>query len=119
MTTKHTPGPWIVDHDDTCLPNHVGITARGAQRHSLLAQVVWKMEDEERSPDKEANARLIAAAPDMLAALIEAERVMAADYTHAPTLKMVRAAIAKATGSAVCPVCEDAACETSDESCGK
>jgi hypothetical protein len=66
---SHTPGPWKIDHDDDIdLPNHVGISA---ETHSLLAQVVWKMDDDERSPSCEANARLIAAAPDLLEALKE------------------------------------------------
>lgn len=65
--SKHTPGPWWIDHgDDVDLPNHVGISS---ERHGLLAQVVWKMEDDECTPRCEATARLIAAAPDLLAEL--------------------------------------------------
>ena len=64
---KHTPGPWKFEHsEDIDLPNHVAISAN---THTMLAQVVWKMENDEYSPQCEANARLIAAAPDLLEAL--------------------------------------------------
>ena len=61
----HTPGPWSIDHDP-CFsidPHSVAISADG---HESLAQVVWRMEDEGRSLRCEANARLIAAAPELL-----------------------------------------------------
>ena len=64
--SKHTPGPWeIKRHFD---PGYKFISA---PKHSGLAQVVWCMEDEDRSPACEANAHLIAAAPDLLEALEE------------------------------------------------
>ena len=65
--SKHTPGPWWLDHgDDVNLFNHVGISA---ETHELLAQVVWRLDDDKSTPECEANARLIAAAPDLLDAL--------------------------------------------------
>ena len=72
--SKYTQGPWLLDDaEDVDLPNHVGISAVG---HGLLAQVVWVMEDDVRmgksSPRCEANARLIAAAPELLEALQQA-----------------------------------------------
>ena len=114
METKHTPGPWKLDM------NSVGLFLKGSipvdgSGHDALAQVVWQMEDDadygKNSPECEANARLIAAAPELLAAL---DRLLKA----APPGKMddpmtftrknaeyilasseARAAIAKATGS--------------------
>jgi len=62
--SKHTPGPWeIKAHSDPCYRNISG------PEHLALAQVVWRVEEEDRSPKCEANARLIAAAPDLLEAL--------------------------------------------------
>lgn len=68
-TRKHAPGPWTVSRDADLI-NHVSIDS---PKHGMLAQVVWVMEDEarngERSPQCEANAALIAAAPDLLDAI--------------------------------------------------
>ena len=68
---KHTPGPWSLGPlelvgDGLHAPIH-------APSHGELATVVWQMEDDKfdgkPSLACEANARLIAAAPDLLAAL--------------------------------------------------
>jgi len=95
----HTPGPWRLDHSDAVdLRNHVGISS---ESHSLLAQIVWKMDDDERSPSCEANAYLIAAAPDLLEA---AQRVLAHKRGEDDWLILavdcvaLETAIAKATG---------------------
>ena len=97
--SKHTAGPWWIDTaEDVDLPNHVGISA---DEHGLLAQVVWRMEDDERTPQCEANARLIAAAPDLLEVLewfmpfIESEQD---DERQAPWVEKARATITKAKG---------------------
>jgi len=92
--SKHTPGPWVVvrrrDHGD-----HV------IQSDSDTVAVVW---DEGGSPD--ADARLIAAAPDMLAALeLLLANVLAGDeggYSkreHAAAIAAAEGAIAKARGA--------------------
>ena len=81
-----TRGPWR-------------ITGKGTIRageHDWVARVYWR--------NQEANARLIAASPDLLAAAIHAEAVLSiveprsnkAEYLE--TLSELRAAIAKATG---------------------
>ena len=62
--SKHTPGPWeIKDHGDPCY-RYIS-----APEHIALAQVVWRVEEEDRSPSCEANAHLIAAAPELLEVL--------------------------------------------------
>lgn len=53
---------------------------------------------EELGQDAEANARLIAAAPELLAAVEQWEVMLAADCTDGKTLNAVRALIAKARG---------------------
>ena len=98
MGYKHTPAPWFeVKHfsewlisDGSCL---VATTA-GSPAHLGLAH----------AKRDAANARLIAAAPDMLEALqkISNGQEMTGDFTHAETVlryqEIARAAIAKATG---------------------
>ena len=86
---SHTPRPWKIErHYDS------GYKNISAQKHTALAQVVWCMEDEDRSPSCEANAHLIAAAPDLLEAL-EIALDCAGDAWWA---EKADAAIAKATG---------------------
>lgn len=64
MTTKHTPGPWTIDYNDSSNP------IKGAD-NQVVARVAhlaaW------RHPlEAEANARLIASAPEMKQALEDA-----------------------------------------------
>ena len=93
--TKHTPGPWFLDTSaDVDLPDHVGISA---DKHGLLAQVVWKMEYEEHSPECEANARLIVSAPDLLESLKEYDDAFTEfDPTSKESRTRMRLAVVKA-----------------------
>ena len=93
----HTPGPWTVDYTDDNLRIYVG--------DLLIAEVNGSTEHiEVRRLDgetTEANAWLIAAAPDLLAAL---ERILARlemlieRGEDAKVVEQTRAAIGKATG---------------------
>ena len=62
--TKHTPGPWYISEVEN------GYAFISANEHVRLARVVWQIEDDEVcgecSPSCEANAHLIAAAPELL-----------------------------------------------------
>lgn len=92
MSAKHTPGPWSLDLCDeggfaVCIEPridmgwHAVITSRGPWGH--------------RAEESHANARLIAAAPDLLTALSAI-----ADNSHDPqAIRVARTAIAKATGA--------------------
>lgn len=87
MNTKHTPGPWIQQGRYIVAPN--GFTVANLQ------------------PMGEHNARLIAAAPDLLALLqrmADGDIMTAYPATHAEVVheyqKLARAAIEKATGGA-------------------
>lgn len=82
MKTQHTPGPWEV-RGGNVIENPSGVNIAKA----------WMTDGEEEC----ANARLIAAAPDLLKALID---VMSDPYfSKAPTrYEHARAAIAKAEG---------------------
>lgn len=66
MKTKHTPGPWAVDRTFKDIQPHL----LGGD-HTRIAL----MDDCHRKPEREANERLIIAAPDMAKAL---EAMMAA-----------------------------------------
>jgi hypothetical protein len=93
---KHTPGPWIIDRNGDV--NH----------HSYFVSDFPIAMVSGPLTDKAANARLIAAAPDLLEALIETSSSLrqcfecdedAADaYGITEQLKKADSAIAKATG---------------------
>lgn len=99
--TEHTPGPWravtaTVREDASGLPCRAIVGADGA-----FVALLDKID----SPNKHGaeDARLIAAAPDLLAALVECEDLLAelADGgAENPELEIARAAIAKARGTA-------------------
>lgn len=91
---KHTKGPWIIDKDTTT-PNHeTSIRAEGDIGQLLQ---VCKINEYVDLKTGGANARLIAAAPELLSLL---ERVIKANgVNHIPELKReCLEAIAKATG---------------------
>lgn len=98
--SKHTPGPWSLDLGNIGIDmkNHVAVDAPS---HGGIANVVWVMEEDadmgKNSPQCEANARLIAAAPDMLETL-KRLREMCADFGAKTACDMADAAIFKATG---------------------
>ena len=91
MGTKHTPGPWTVERDSTV----DGYTVwRASSMGDLFIAQVKRQKGEEAS-----NARLIAAAPDLLAAAQElAESVSGGLKTNRSRAAhaAVYAAIAKA-----------------------
>lgn len=88
--SKHTPGPWVAKEWDEC-QTAIHPDKTGDGRQPLIAIISVGP----GRPDGEANSRLIAAAPDMLAALRELVRVgdrKTVEWDRA------RAAIAKAEG---------------------
>jgi hypothetical protein len=100
---KWTPGPWVVDHDypNDRTPGYANISGAIGQpeEHRALAKVVVEL-DGERYGQGEANAALIAAAPDLYAAL---ELAIPLLMTHPNDVgirryDVARAALAKARG---------------------
>lgn len=98
MTTQHTPGPWTIrPYNFDAVRDAQGIFSAGCRIpicHSIMGNDLGQAD---------ANARLIAAAPELLAALQRA--LDAIEYYHAregspDTLADARAAIARATGGA-------------------
>jgi len=91
--SSHTPGPWeIKRHPDPCY-RYIS-----APKHIALAQVVWRVEEEDRSPSCEANAHLIAAAPELLWTLEKLVERVGGDEWFAEWADKARAAIAKGRG---------------------
>lgn len=104
MNAKHTPGPWMRGHDESGRDFEV----RASNGRKIVAMRV----DENRAKsisewgqckkENEANARLIAAAPELLEALREMLTCYGdcgADAGGFKHLQRARAAIATATGS--------------------
>lgn len=81
---KHTPGPWVAHYNG--VGSHVVYTADGS------AQRICEMQQGEL----EANANLIAEAPDMLKALIYAKETMAIECPHYST-RIIDEVIKRAT----------------------
>lgn len=94
MNTQHTPGNWIAKTYSTeTIRDAVGIYA-GSMTLPIVPDIAGRSIEE-----CDANIRLIAAAPDLLAALEAClHRLDAHDEQSAPECLAARAAIAKATG---------------------
>lgn len=87
--SKHTPGPWSVE-DDT--PFSLWVSCPDGKN---------PLHQNRLNRDRLANARLIAAAPELLAALQVAELALRERGLRAcGEYKQIEAAIAKATGEA-------------------
>ena len=97
MNDKHTPGPWNIGSSD--LPvSRMSIHCKGHKDscHSTVALMVSRGVIGISHDEEFANARLIAAAPDLLDVLEE----LVAEFGVCGLTEKARAAIAKATGSA-------------------
>jgi hypothetical protein len=90
--SKHTPGPWAFAKYSK---KRFGLGVRGHGAFFFLQCV----DDDADNPQSRADARLIAAAPDLLEAL---QKVIAEheDGYGLKCFEQVKAAIAKATGAA-------------------
>ena len=100
---KHTPGPWIIGNSGTSV---YALGDEGSNRFYLHIDT-WvdrKHQSEKSVAEAEANAHLIAAAPDLLAALRAFDHGETVHGTHSPgvacTQCAARRAIAKAEGRA-------------------
>ena len=96
--TKHTPGPWTFTQS-TFEPHWCDV--RGTDHEELAT--VWNKADTHGKVAL-ANARMIAAAPELLeacnAALVRGCANLGQLADHDDTIKLLRAALAKAEGGA-------------------
>ena len=104
MNAKHTPGPWR--------SLNFGTEVRTEDMRTAVASLGMGYDHEDGDGRRTANARLIAAAPDLLAALralvevaegyeksdTEAAEDSGEEPYVAPRIKAARSAIARATG---------------------
>lgn len=110
MTTKHSPGPWIA-----CKPEDALHAVRRPSDHNHLGMIICDVGYGETVEVNVANARLISAAPDLLAALEKASEQLQENFSmmqcdengvgpdctkYLQVLYDSKAAIAKATGAA-------------------
>ena len=93
MEKKHTPGPWEVRKTASGNP----FIYAGQLNVAGVAMVRAGVD----SATAEANARLIAAAPELLEALIQAVAWIEGEITAVNALSKAHAAIAKATSTGV------------------
>ncbi len=90
MTTQHTPGPWASRGRYVGTPNHMSFIAECRDENGNWTD----------TPHTIANARLIAAAPELLEALTEITDAYSFYFKEGnPWGDKARAAIAKATGA--------------------
>jgi hypothetical protein len=93
MNTQHTPGPWVVyDDSNDGKTNRIEIAARG----KTVARIYHSVPEEDLL-----NARLIAAAPDLLEALKDLRGAIKSRgvISTVKALSKTDAAIAKATNA--------------------
>lgn len=103
MSAAHTPGPWLIEAE-TCHTGDIATVHHTADKWVTIYAPHWAetgMDEHEQS----ANARLIAAAPDLLEALklYVLQDNFATDYGYGvggEAKATAEAAIAKATGGA-------------------
>jgi len=98
MTEKHTPGPW---HSGG-MPNRAPVIYTAAGNPIAVLSIGYGRENDQRAA--EANAALIAAAPELLAALRQSFDWISRHCRGNPYLtepgRTIAAAIAKAEGAA-------------------
>lgn len=94
MKIKHTPGPWILS--DTTKAGNRKVSGYG---WDYFANVTVRMDGTAANCEEgEANARLIAAAPDLLAALKAIVEFHQGSKVGKAVQETARAAIAKSEG---------------------
>ncbi len=100
MTAQHTPGPWYINtagsgsRGEPFKITEIYVYAPDTQDDvAICADVIDPVTQE----PSEANAHLIAAAPDLLAVVIHARNVLPNEHWADDTRRMLDAAIARAT----------------------
>lgn len=91
--SKHAPGPWMVQR----YTNHYGFSVFADGK--CIAERWYEIEQEEyKAAEIRANARLIAAAPDLLGALENLAIAVSMGWDTDGVMEVARDAIAKAKG---------------------
>ncbi len=107
--TAHTPGPWIVEDREVFGPSPYGTLLPNSTGRMVIARPA--PHGNEHANQSRANAHLIAAAPDLLAALLAVDVAVTChdsqggnleatiEKANPQTMVAVRTAIAKARGT--------------------
>ena len=101
MTTQHTPGPWFAWRGDQVGKYWVSQGSTGHGEGSSGDICIFNNNSRRDELEVAANASLIAAAPELLAALKVAWDILPAlpvGHEHYQQYSQIEAAIAKATG---------------------
>ena len=99
---KHTPGPWTIHKQNAY---HISYVVRGGKKENQIAQC-FNWQDKGFDVNSEANAQLIAAAPELLEALdgltlvIGLTPILGNKEALQEAMNAARDAIAKAEGRA-------------------
>ena len=88
-----TPGPWYFGIGQVAGREHICVAQAANARNIIATTGYWPAEDEAEST---ANAQLIAAAPELLAAL---RALLAEQLDNTPSIRQARAAVSLATGA--------------------
>lgn len=99
---KHTPRVWGQDHfskTDSCTISGGKLRLLKADDGSIIAFLPQWLDTAHEAEEARANARLIAAAPELLEALQGLMRMWESPAEYLAAANAARAAIAKATGS--------------------
>ena len=97
MSTQHTRGPWLIEAEN-CHTGDIATVHNTADKWVTIYAPHW-METGMGEHEQSANARLIAAAPDLLEALGAAEDLLhRMGMQSSDAYQKIDAAIAKATG---------------------
>ena len=96
--TQHTPGPWVFDLSKSWRPHRVSLCHFVGNDDADIAHIGENFSSNRSPAETIANARLIAAAPELLAALQAVADYWAGGDVPADIDAAMRAAIAKATG---------------------
>jgi hypothetical protein len=96
---KHTPGPWIIQ---TNVNNDMLYEVTDSLTESVIIAGPWPvplpMVKGGGTDTRFCNARLIAAAPDLLATLVAVFEFHREEYGNGPLTRRMETAITKATG---------------------
>lgn len=98
METKHTPGPWLVKHSESKDAFNVVGTQLGCNykiaRCAYLTINDCPLVSKQNKKEANANAKLIAAAPDLLKFVMSmAERYGKSEWIHDEAIKLINKAI--------------------------
>ncbi len=94
--TKFTAGPWEAFNRD----NYQSIFAKGYERTICVVESYSKGFGPDRD-ERDANAHLIAAAPELYESLKDVLGLITPEFEQSPMVSFAKAALAKARGEAV------------------